>query len=451
MNNLSPGAPALTDYEDAPLRLINLRVAVAAAGGEFSDGFGLGIIGICLVRAAPQLGLGSWWLGLLGGASLAGLFVGSLLSGPAADRFGRRPLFATNMVVLAALSALQAAVHTRGELLAARLAIGLILGTDYAVNKPILIEFTPRRVRGRILGLLSVAWAAGYACAYGVGFALNGLGEDAWRWMLLASAVPCLLVLPLRVTTPESPLWLMRHGRYQEAAHIVRKQFGPGVAPPAVLCDTSPQRGRWHRLFAPEWRARTLVGCAFFSCLVIPYFAVGTFVAQVMSAMRLESASTGGLIYNLTLLGGGIFGVIVVDSLPRRRFLIGSFMLAALALLALIVWEPIPALAVIVLFALFAGVLSAASILVYVYLPELFPTDLRASGIGLASATSRIGAAISTFLLPGVVAEYGIRTALGACMVVLVVGAVICKLSAPETENIRLGSLDEMADGRSAG
>lgn len=451
MNSRLSCANPLTDYEDAPLRLINLRVTVAAAGGEFSDGFGLGIIGICLVRAAPQLGLGSWWLGLLGGASLAGLFVGSLVSGPAADRFGRRPLFAANMAVLAALSTLQALVHTRGELLAARLAIGWVLGTDYAVNKPMLIEFTPRRARGKILGLLSVAWAAGYACAYGVGFALDGLGPAAWRWMLLASAVPCLLVLPLRITTPESPLWLMRHGRSEQAAAIVRKQFGAGVAPPAVQCDASSERGRWHRLFSPEWRARTLVGCAFFSCLVIPYFAVGTFVAQVMSAMKLESAFMGGLVYNLTLLAGGIFGVIVVDSLPRRRFLIGSFSLAALALLALIIWHSIPAFAVIVLFAVFAGVLSAASILVYVYLPELFPTDLRASGIGLASAASRVGAAISTFLLPVIVAAYGVRTALGACMAVLVLGALICKRSAPETENIRLESLDKMADAHSGG
>jgi putative MFS transporter len=71
-------------------------------------------------------------------------------------------------------------------------------GTDYAVNKPMLIEFTPRRGRGRLLGSLSVAWAAGYSCAYGVGFALDGPDPNSWRWMLLTAAVPCLLVLPLR-------------------------------------------------------------------------------------------------------------------------------------------------------------------------------------------------------------------------------------------------------------
>ena len=71
------------------------------------------------------------------------------------------------------------------------------------------------------------------------------------------------------------------------------------------------------------------------------------------------------------------------------------------------------------LFVIFAGVLSAASNLVYVYLPELFPTSLRASGIGLAIAASRVGSAVSTFLLPVVVSRYGVHVALGACVAVL--------------------------------
>jgi MFS transporter, putative metabolite transport protein len=80
------------NYDDAPLRPFHLRVAVAACGGVFSDGYGLGIIGISLSRAPAQLGLNPVWLGLLGGASLFGLFAGALLTGPAADRFGRRPM-----------------------------------------------------------------------------------------------------------------------------------------------------------------------------------------------------------------------------------------------------------------------------------------------------------------------------------------------------------------------
>jgi len=438
-------AKATVDFDDAPLRLFHLRAALASSVGVFSDGYGLGIIGISLSRAAPLLGLSPVWMGLLGGASLLGLFAGALLTGPAADRFGRRPIFAYNMAILAGLSLLQGLTDSRAMLLALRLAIGFLLGTDYVVSKALLTEFTPRRFRGRILGLLSVAWAGGYACAYFVGYALSDSGPQAWRWMLLTSAVPCLLVLPLRISMPESPLWLTNHGYGAIAAALVRDKLGVDVSPPSITLAAPTIHGRWRQLLSPAWRRRTLVACAFFTCQVIPYFAVGTFVSQVMSAMNLKSGYIGGLIYNLSLLGGAILGLLVVDRISRRSFLLGSFGIAAMTMFVLCVWNDIPAVAMSILFAVFAGVLSAASNLVYVYLPELFPTDLRASGIGIAIAASRIGSAVSTFLLPVVVAGYGVRSALGACVAVLAIGAVICQRWAPETKHVRLDAFDQAA------
>jgi putative MFS transporter len=436
------------DFDEAPLRLFHLRAALASSGGVFSDGYGLGIIGISLSGAAPRLNLSPVWMGLLGGASLFGLFAGALLTGPAADRFGRRPIFAYNMAILAGLSLLQGLTDSRPMLLALRLAIGFLLGTDYVVSKALLTEFTPRRFRGRILGLLSVAWAGGYACAYFVGFGLSDSGPQAWRWMLLTSAVPCLLVLPLRITMPESPLWLANRGHGAIAAAIVRDKLGTDVAPPSSALAAPTIHGRWRQLLSRAWRRRTLVACAFFTCQVIPYFAVGTFVSQVMSAMNLKSGYVGGLIYNLSLLGGAILGLMVVDRISRRSFLLGSFSIAAATMFVLAVWNDIPAVAMSVLFAVFAGVLSAASNLVYVYLPELFPTDLRASGIGIAIAASRIGSAVSTFLLPVVVAGYGVRSALGACVAVLAIGAVVCQRWAPETKHVRLDRFDQAAVSR---
>ena len=153
----------------------------------------------------------------------------------------------------------------------------------------------------------------------------------------------------------------------------------PVPAPPSI-------HGRWRQLLAPRWRRRTLVACAFFTCQVIPYFAVGTFVSQVIAAMKLEKSYAGGIIYNASLLAGAVAGLSVVDKLSRRTFLIGSFSVAAASMLTLSLWSAMPPVLMILLFAVFAGVLSAASNLCYVYLPELFPTDLRASGIGLAVA-----------------------------------------------------------------
>ena len=431
-----------TDYDAAPLGAFHVRVAVASTGGVFADGFGLGIIGIALSRAAPQLGFGALWLGLLGGASLAGLFLGALLTGPAADRFGRRRIFAGNMPLTAALAAAQFVAADGAQLLVLRLAIGFLLGTDYVVSKTLLSEFLPRRFRGRILGVLSIAWAGGYACAYAVGFMLSALAADSWRWMLLASAAPCLLVAPLRITMPESPLWLASHGQAQLAARVVLARFGRNVRPPRPVPPGAARTGRWRQLLSGRWRIRTLVACTFFTCQVIPYFAIGTFVTQLMAALRLQGALVGGLIYNAALLAGAIAGVAVVDRMPRRSFLIGSFAAAAVALLVLSAAPRLSAGAMVLLFAVFAGVVSAASNLVYVYIPELFPTDLRASGIGLAVAASRVGSAAGTFVLPLMVAAYGVHSALGACVGVLVLGGWVCYRWAPETRHVSLASLD---------
>src|SRR5580704_162215 len=261
--------------------------------------------------------------------------------------------------------------------------------------------------------------------------------------MLLASAVPCLLIAPLRLTIPESPMWLANHGQPERAAGVVLTRLGRSIRPPARRAARVVRTDRWRQLLSPPWRVRTLVACTFFVCQVIPYFAVGTFVTQVMSALHLNGGYVGGLVYNLALIAGAIAGILVVDRLPRRRFLVGSFVAAALTMLILSAVPNLPAAVMIVLFAIFAGVISAASNLVYVYIPELFPTDLRASGIGLAVAASRIGSAASTFVLPIIVAYYGVRTSLAACVGVLVLGALVCLRWAPETRGVRLGVLDQ--------
>ena len=148
----------------------------------------------------------------------------------------------------------------------------------------------------------------------------------------------------------------------------------------------------------------------------------------------------GGMVYNIALLAGSVLGLLVIDRLPRRTLLIGSFAITSAAMLALSLFGDAGALTAIVLFAIFALVLSAASNMSFVYVPELFPTELRASGTGLAIAASRMGSAVSTFLLPVVMAEAGAPVALGACCLVLATGGLLCWRWAPETRSVALGA-----------
>ncbi|MGA9915381.1 MAG: MFS transporter, partial [Paraburkholderia sp.] len=146
-------------FDDVPVRPFHLRIATAGAAGQFSDGYILGIIGISSAIAAPQLGLNSVWLGLVGAGSLAGLFFGALIGGLAMDRLGRRQIMVWDMLPFAILSALQFFVQDAAQLLVLRVALGLLLGLDYVAGKAFVSEFTPKNYRGRLMSVLALAWA----------------------------------------------------------------------------------------------------------------------------------------------------------------------------------------------------------------------------------------------------------------------------------------------------
>ncbi|SDJ31734.1 MFS transporter [Arthrobacter cupressi] len=322
----------------------------------------------------------------------------------------------------------------------------MILGADYVVSKTLVTEHAPRHFRGKLLSMLAVAWAAGYVFAYLVGFLLSGVGDEPWRFILIASAIPELIVFAVRVGIPESPLWLLLKGKTQEAAAIVTRIAGPNVEMPSVPVAAARKQSRYRELFTSRHRRRTIVGVVFYVCQVIPYFALGTFAPQIMAALAVTNSLAAGATYNIFLLTGAIVGMIIVDRLSRRLFLTGSFFIGALLLAALVILSPSSTVLAVILFAAFALVLAAAANLEFIYPPELFPTEVRASGLGIVTAGSRIGSAASTFLLPLVLAGLGINVALFSCVAVLIIGGLVCCLWAPETRRESLVTLDRVTN-----
>ncbi|MBN3723144.1 MFS transporter [Burkholderia sp. Ac-20379] len=426
--------------EDLPLSKFHLRVAFAGTGGVFSDGFVLGIVGIAVTIAAVPLHLSAFWMGLLGAASLIGLFLGSLIAGPLADRFGRRWVFGYDMVLFAVVSAAQYFVTSPTELFIFRIFLGVILGADYVVSKSMIVEYVPRRYRGRLLSTLSIAWASGYVSAYIVGLLLKDVAPDSWRLMLALSGVPALIIFPFRLGVPESPLWLIKKSRAAEAAKVMLEKFGENVvAAVGPVSNATNKRVSFGTLFSPRLRRNTIVGCVFFTCQVIPYFALGTFSPKVLESLNVHNSYVGAVVYNILLIVGSLIGLAIIDRIPRRVFLTGSFYACGAILFALATLNQSTILT-IVLFGLFACVLSGAANLEYVYTPELFPTELRASGVGIVIACSRLGSAAATFLLPISVQQLGIRESLLFCVGALIIGGIVCQLFAPETRNAGLMS-----------
>ena len=231
-----------------------------------------------------------------------------------------------------------------------------------------------------------------------------------------------------RLDIPETPPWLVLRGRLRDARTVIDRYIGTNVDLPSIAARGSPgESSCWADLFGPRYWRSSLVGAIFYTAQVIPYFAMGTFLPIVLAALHVSDPYASGIVFNGFLVAGSACGLWLINHLSRRQFLVGSFYAAGLTLLALTLLPASGSGVVVGLFALFAFVLSAAANLEFGYLPELFPTSLRASGVGFATALSRIGAAASTFLLPRSVEQLGVRETLGICVAVLFIGGVSCQ------------------------
>lgn len=422
--------------DDLPIGRFHLKIAGLTFGAHFTDGYVLGLIGVAFPLLDRELGLGALAEGLVGASTLIGLFLGSLVFGWLSDRIGRQKVFRASFLLITAASVLQLFARDAAELSLCRVLIGVGLGGDYSVGHAMLAEIAPRRHRGVLLGSFSVIWTIGYVAATMLGAALIGPGEVPWRWLLASSAIPAAAILIGRIGTPESPRWLVQRGRVEEAQAIVRRCFGPDVVlePEA----TGARHGGYRVLFSATYRKRTAFNCLFFVCLVMPYFAIYTFLPMILADLGIEDAMAAELVLNGTLIIGALVGIWWTLRFTRRGFLINSLAFLAVALLALAVLPAAMTSVMVLVFGAFTLVLSAVSNLVGVFPAETFPTEVRASGVGLATAVSRLGSATSTFLLPITLAECGVGATMALLAAILAVGAAVSWAWAPETKALSL-------------
>ncbi|EEG0988484.1 MFS transporter [Salmonella enterica] len=427
------------NFDDLKFSSIHRRIMLWGSGGPFLDGYVLVIIGVALEQLTPLLHLDAEWIGALGAATLAGLFIGTSFFGYICDKVGRRKMFLLDIIAIGVISVATMFVSTPLELLVMRVLIGIVIGADYPIATSMITEFSNTRQRAFSIGFIAAMWYVGATCANLVGYWLYDM-EGGWRWMLGSAFIPCLIILIGRFDLPESPRWLLRKGRVKECEQMMIKLFGE----PVCFDDEPPQETRFLQLFNRRHFPFVLFVAAIWTCQVIPMFAIYTFGPQIVGLLGWEQgrdAALGNVVISLFFMLGCIPAMFWLNSIGRRPLLIGSF---AMMTIALGLVSNLGIILVVVAFAVYAFFSGGPGILQWLYPNELFPTDIRASAVGVIMSLSRIGTIVSTWALPIFITRYGINNVMLIGALISLVGLGVSVMFAPETRGLTLTQTGNM-------
>src|SRR3979409_2586255 len=201
-----------------------------------------------LLTTPPQAFFGFSGIGAFAAATFAGLFVGTFFLGFLADRFGRRSIFTYALLGYTAATVVMACQTTSGGVLLWRFIAGIGIGVEIITIDTYITELVPSWMRGRAF---AVNQALMFVAVPVVAFLswwlvpLSPYGIDGWRWVVLIGAAGGMVIWILRLFVPESPLWLARHGRTEEAVKILRMleaSAGNAAARPQRTADAPPAR-----------------------------------------------------------------------------------------------------------------------------------------------------------------------------------------------------------------
>ncbi|WP_423182929.1 MFS transporter [Arthrobacter sp. NyZ413] len=426
-------------------RLFMWRMVFVLAGGMFLDGYILGIVGPVAGSLTADLGLSTVWEGLIAAGPLFGIFFGSPVGGWAADKFGRKPLFLMDMALFVIASGMQFFVDSPGLLFVVRLLMGVAIGMEYSVGWPLMSEFAPANLRGRLMGVTLVAWYAGFMIAYALGYWLVNATSLGWRTILGTSTLLAVVLFLTRFGLPESPRWLWNQGRADEAKAIAHK-YMQHAAEMSDVEHEDTRKGTFGMLFSSQYWRATLFVSMFWFCAVAPYFAIATFADTVLQQYGLSGGLAGGVGLSAVALAAVVLTVLLIDKVGRRVLTVPPQWVCAALLAVIGLWGGAPPVVVLVLFLAFSFFNAMYNTLTGVYPGEVFPTEVRCVGTGFAAAVSRIGAGTGTFLLPWAMANLGPAVSMLIASGIALVGAALSQWLAPETKG---KSLTETAAGLS--
>ncbi|GEO93929.1 MFS transporter [Kocuria turfanensis] len=390
------------------------KLLVGSGVGWALDAMDVGLVSFVMAALAQQWALSSGELSLLASIGFVGMAVGAGLGGLLADRIGRRQVFALTLLVYGLATGASALVGSLAALVLLRFVVGLGLGAELPVASTLVSEYSPRRIRGRLVVVLESFWAVGWIMAALVGYFVVPTSPDGWRWALVVGLAPAAYAVVVRRALPESVRFLESRGRTDEAEAAVRAfERAPALgrsraesegqaraAEPAAVPATGAE-GLW----SAGLRRRTGALWTVWFCVNFAYYGAFTWLPTLLLQQGFTLTTSFGYVLVITLaqLPGYAAAAWLIEVWGRRItlavFLGGSAVSAVLFGIVsvgtvVLPWQVIGSGMALSFFNLGAwGALYAIG-------PELYPTALRGTGTGAAAAFGRIASILAPLSVP---------------------------------------------------
>ena len=434
-----------------PIAPFHWRLLGLIGAGMFLDGFevylGGGVLGALVKDGWSDLAHNAQFIS----ATFAGMFIGSWLAGVLGDRFGRRFSYQANLLIFGAASFAAALAPSMTWLIAARFVMGLGLGAEIVVGYVTLAEFVPPGQRGRWgAGLATITSSALFFSSL-LGYAL--IPTVGWRWMFVIVGVGSAIIWYLRKRMPESPRWLESKGRLAEAERVMTgieaEVARTRTIPPVMLVQPLPPSHRSvTALFSRELLPRTITGSiilitmntALYGFIAwLPTFFVKSGHSVVASLGFTTAMSLGGPV-------GAALGMWLADAIGRKPGIMAFSLLSVALGLAYPTMNDPMALAGVG-FLLVTSIYVLLALTWSLYIPELFPTDIRMRGAGFCNTIGRLMTIVTPYLIVFLFGLYGVYGVVAVLCGLLLLQTVVVAAVGIETRRTPLEALAPIEEG----
>jgi MFS transporter, putative metabolite:H+ symporter len=425
--------------ERLPLSRPHFGLLFQGGLGYTFDAMDLAIVAFILPAATAVFALPGRDQGVLASSGLMGYLVGALAAGLLGDRIGRRRVMMYALALYAASSLVAAFAPNWPVLLSFRILAGVGIGAEAAIIAPFLSEFVPGRYRGRYIGSVAGFFAFGFVFAALLGYLLVPPFANGWRIVQMVTAAPILLLLWWRRALPESPRYLCARGKVAEADAVVarlerrvERATGRPLPPVGVGDDAERQRdggsGHWLAGLATLWRGRlarqTATTWSLWFSMTFAYYGFFAFIPSLLvrEGMTISKSFGYSIAIYLAQIPGFYSAAFVSDRFDRKWTISGYLVGGALSALGLATASSnSQLLAFGILLSFF---MNGTYSCLYSYTPEVYPTAIRTTGMGVASAVGRFGGILSPIIIGSAYETLGFSGVFVLTCAVLAVGVV---------------------------